>query len=277
MGRARRRGRRFTGLLPRIGQGLSAAGRWLIRRPQLAIFAISLVGVLWLLWGYAQGTEAFRVSQVVMPAEPAFKLRRPLIGENLWALDIRALADELSAQQPSLKEVRVIRQLPDVVRVEAVQRRPIAQVRIDRWYSVDPDGFVLPGGSAVPIEGLIRLVGFERSGIVLRPGRVNAEERLQLALRVLGLLRRAPAGIARRLTEVNIADPQQIKFLIALSGARASVGAEIDEIEVRCGTEEELSAHLERLRAALKALARQPVAVRYIDVRFQEPVIGPRP
>jgi cell division septal protein FtsQ len=207
---------------------------------------------------------------VYLPPQSSLQLRQPLIGANLWDLDIRALADDLKKQQPWLKEIRVVRQLPNAIRIEPIPRVPIAQVRIDlsaqagRWYPVDRDGFILPESNADPADRLIRLVGFERTGGALRAGRENTDERLKLALRVLEALRRAPSLIPRRLTEINVGNPQQIRFLID------------GETEVRCGSEAELGAQLERLQAALKAVAKQPLDVRYIDVRFQEPVIGPR-
>ena len=64
--------------------------------------------------------------------------------------------------------------------------------------------------------------------------------------------------------EVNVSDPQQIRFLME------------GDTEVRCGTEAELEAHLQRLRTALKAIARQSLDAQYIDVRFHEPVVHPR-
>jgi hypothetical protein len=136
----------------------------------------------------------------------------------------------------------------------------VAQVRLDHWHPVDAEEFVLPEGSPEPAETLVRLAGVERSG--LRAGRQSRDERLRLGLRVIATLRRTPTLIARRVTEVNVSDPRQIRFL--LDG----------RTEVRCGSEAELDAHLQRLRAALRAVAKESMEVRYIDVRFQEPVIG---
>jgi hypothetical protein len=45
--------------------------------------------------------------------------------------------------------------------------------------------------------------------------------------------------------------------------------------EVRCGSEAELSDQLDRLQDALKTIARNQMTVRYIDVRFREPVVSP--
>jgi cell division septal protein FtsQ len=180
----------------------------------------------------------------------------------LLTVDIRALSASLKRQQPALKDVRVVRQLPNTLRIEPVYRAPAAQVRLNMWYPVDASGFILPHGFAAPSEGLLQVTGM--SGRSLKPGTSSSDERLQLALRVQAALRRAAPGIWRRTTEINVADPQQIRFVLE------------DTTEVRCGTEAELEAHLDRLQATLKELARQSFEPAYIDVRFPDPVVAPR-
>jgi cell division septal protein FtsQ len=264
MGARSKRRRRILGLIPLAGRLVWAGGRRLARRPQIVLLAGALWATGWLLSSYVRRADAFRITQVHLPPDASLQLRRSPVGEHLFALDIRSFAEELHRQQPSLKAVRVIRRLPDTVRVELVPRLPVAQVRLERWHAVDAEGFILPDGAPEPAERLIRLTGFERAKSPLRAGKRNTEERLLLALRVSQQLRRSPALVARRLTEVNVDEPQQIRFV--LNGGT----------EVRCGSEAELDTHLDRLQQALRAVASQPFEVGYIDVRFQEPVIGPR-
>ncbi len=271
---AKRRRRRIIGLLPRAGRAVWAAARWALRHPGPFLAASGLAAGLWALVQYAQRAEVFRIAHVELPADSSLRVTESLMGKNLLTLDLRALAEEIARQQPGMKQVRVVRRLPDTLRFELVPRLPVAQVRLDpptasgggagRWYPVDRDGFILPDGRAEPAGGLLRVVGFGTGTPALRAGRENADERLQLALRVAGSLRHAAPTLARRLTELNVSNPAEIRFL--LDG----------DTEVRCGSEAELSAHLERLQAALRVIARHPVDVGYIDVRFQEPVIHPR-
>lgn len=262
---AARRRRRVIGIVPRLGRACWAAGRWAFRHPGSFLLAAGLSVGVWRLWGFAQRAEVFRIAQVELPADSSLHVRRPLIGENLLTLDLGALAEELKRQQPGLKEVRVVRRLPDTLVIEPITRVPVAQVRIGQWHPVDADGFILPEGRVEPAERLVRLAGFERGGPALGAGKESHDDRLRLALRVLAALRRAGSLMARRLTEVDVSDPQLIRFFID-GGAT----------EVRCGSEAELGAHLARLEAALKAIDRHPFEVGYIDVRFQEPVIHPR-
>jgi len=263
--RRRRRHKRWVGALPRLGLGLWTAARWIIRHPQPAMLAVAIGGALWMLWSYVRRADAFQIAQVSLPANSALVLPESLIGHNLWAVDLQALSEQLQRQQPSFKAVRVIRQLPNTLRVDAIPRIPVAQVHLDRWYPVDREGFILTAAGAEPARRLVRLAGVDRTPGALKIGKPNADERLQLGLRVLARLQRAPALVSRRLVEINVADPRQVKFILE------------GETEVRCGSEAELETHLSRLQAALRALARrQELAVQYIDVRFQEPVVGPR-
>ena len=297
--KSRLRRRRVKGLIPWLGQGLLALGRTLAGHPQPLLLGGLLLLSGWALWSHLECADAFRITQVVLPPQSSLTLPAGVLQANLWRVDIRALADELQQQQPWLKAVRVVRRPPNVLWIDAIARVPVAQVRFDSagggtgrwpshlphppeadlrrkpqalwagaqvggWYPLDREGFILPQGSAEPSARLVRVVGLDRLTVGLHVGTRSTDDRLSLALRVLEKLRRAPPAVARRLTEINVADPQQIRFV--MDGAT----------EVRCGSETELDAHLARLRAALKVLAKQPMAARYIDVRFPEPVIGPR-
>ncbi len=259
--RPRKSSRRVRGVVPRLGDGLRAVGVWAVRNPQTFLAAAVAVFVAWTLWGFAQRTAAFQVATVELPSQPALTLKAPLIGTNLWQVDLAAVAAELKRQQPSLKAVRVIRQLPDSIRIEAIPRVPVAQVRLDRWYPVDREGFILPAGQVGPEEGRIRIVGVDRA---VKAGQDSSDERLRLGLRVIRLLQHSWPQLGRRLTEVNVADPQTIRFVLD------------DDMEVRCGSEADLDTHLRRLRSTLRTIAKQQLPVQYIDMRFQEPVVAPR-
>ncbi len=223
-----------------------------------------IAGAGWALWGYAQHAEAFRIAAVMLPADSSLDVPSSLIGRNLWDVDLQALAEDLKRQEPWLKTVRVVRQLPDTVRVEVVARVPVAEVRIDhQWYPIDEEAFIFPRGRADIAEGLARVTAAARPGRGLVVGRVNRDEHLALALRVLQALRRAPALMARHITEVNVENPEHLRFV--MDGT----------VEVRCGSEAELPTQLRRLRETLRALSRQQMSVAFIDVTAPTPFVEP--
>lgn len=256
--------RRIAGFFPQVGRWLWASIQWGIRHPQPAVCAALLALMLWAVTGYTSRAEAFRITKVLMPADSALELPVQVLGINIWSLDLRLLADELKRQQPWLKDIRVVRELPNAIRIDAVRRVPIAQVKLDRWYPMDREGFILPDGVLKPADGLVRLVGLNRDGERLRAGKEHAGERVQLGLRLVQRLRRHPAS-SRRLTEISVADPEQITLRI-----------DDGTTEVRCGSETELDAQLARLQVTLREITRQSLDAAYIDVRFDEPVVSPR-
>lgn len=261
--RVRRRSGRRIGLLPRLGHGLLDAARWTWRHPQPVVLGLFLVGLGWLLASSAQRLEAFRVTHVRLPADSSLTVHHSPLGANLWQVDLRALAADLKQQQPWWKDIRVIREPPNTIRVEPIPRVAIAQVALDQWYPLDAEGVLLPRGQASPDTRWVRLTGLERAAV--KVGVRNTDERLRRALRILALLQRTRALTRHRLSEVNVADPHQVRFLLD------------DHLEIRCGDEPQLPAHLERLRAAFKAMGRHPISAGYIDVRFQQPVVSPTP
>ncbi|MBI3087984.1 MAG: FtsQ-type POTRA domain-containing protein [Candidatus Omnitrophica bacterium] len=232
---------------------LVAPIRWAVRSPQAwllpGLLGLSLLG----LWRGMQQSEAFRITDVRLPLNSSLRVPDAVLGQNLWRIDVQALAQALQSQQPLLKRVRVIRIPPGTLQIEALERAPVAQVRLGQWYRMDSDGVVLPPGSATPHDRLVVLRGLDKTN-----------ERLPLALRLAARLRRVPALVGHRLTAVDVSRPEQLRFVID------------EDVEVWCGGEEALPDHLERLRPVLHRVARNQLAVRYIDLRFPDPVVGPQ-
>lgn len=248
---------RGPGLIPGAWRALGAAMRWLWHHPQPAVFSAFLLLSAAALTQFARSSDAFAIAAIQTPPHVELSVPERLIGRNLWSVDLDALAADLGRQQPTLKRLRVTRELPNVLRIHAVRRVPLARVLVGRWYGIDAEGVLVPmddGG-----ERLVRLSGFEQA---LKTGQPNTDERLVVALRVLQRLRRHPSLTARTLTELNVADPAQIRFIVD------------DVTEIRCGSEENLEAQLARLRATMRVLAAQQVGAAYIDLRFAEPVVG---
>ncbi len=258
----RRRG--MLGLVPRLGRTLWRGIRVGIGHPQPFIAMILTVGCVGGLWGFATRSDAFLITEVHLPVTSPLKIPGSLIGHNIWAVELRGLATTLKAQQPSLKRLRVIRRLPNTLDIEVIERTPVAQLKLVQWRLVDDEGFILPQASPTPWEGVIILKGVDSLKAPLKVAQLNSSDRLLLALRVVARLKNSPALIGHWVSHVSVMDPKQVSFVID------------DDIEIRCGNEDDLALHLDRLHAVLRLVARQSLAIRYIDVRFKEPVIGPQ-
>lgn len=256
--------KRRAGLIPHVGGVVLRVIRWTLSHPQpFAVLGIAAVCGLALRESLAR-SEAFRITTVRLPAQSPVKVPDSVIGQNLWTIDLKALAEDLRSQRPDLKRVRVTRLLPDTLQVETVARKPIAQLKLGQWHAVDRDGFIFPRPSQTVWNELVIVKGLEEAKPLLKVGRENAHEQLLLALRMVSRLQASPTLAGHRLTAVQVGNPKQLSFLID------------DDIEIRCGDEPALDRHLDRLRTVLRSVSRNQVAIRYIDMRFQDPVVGPR-
>lgn len=251
----------IPGLMAASWRGL----RWLFAHPQWLLTVVLLAGIAWGAWRVITSSDAFRVTEVTLPPKSGLKVAKSsLIGRNIWDVDLGRMARELHAQQPHLKQLRVVRVLPQVLQVEAVERQPVAQVLLRSWHPVDREGYLLPSSGTMPAEHLVILRGVEDPKAPLASGKPNTGERLQRALKLIDQLRGSSWLAGHRLSVVDAADPQQVTFVLD------------DGMEVRCGSHAHLTQDLKRLRTVLQQVAKHDMNVRYIDLRFQDPVIGPK-
>lgn len=260
----RRAWRRHQGLMPQAGKLLWRTGRWLVTRPALWALLLVGLGAGGTGWYVLSRTEAFRLERIETPPDIDFAIPNGLIGRNIWTVDLRQLTDQLKAQRPHLKRVRVIRRLPDTLVIEVLARVPVAQVQLSAgtWHAVDREGVVLPSLGRAPASHLAILKGLHPAR--LKVGRASAEADLQRAVRMAESLQRAPALIGHRLTSLDVGDEEG---LVAV----------LDEtLEVRFGRADQLAEQLPRLRRVLALVQERSLDARYLDVRFEDPVVGQR-
>lgn len=250
---SRRSWRRRPGLIPQAATRLWRAVRWLIARPGLWTLVVVGGAIAAGGWFALNRTEAFRLERIDAPPGVAFTIPTGLIGRSIWRVDLQRLADDLKTQQPHLKRIRVIRRLPDTLVIEVLARVPVAQVKVSsNWRAVDREGVVLPALGRTPAAHLT----------VLRDPKTDEER--QRAVRLVELLQRAPELIGHRVTSLDVGDAEQLSFVLD------------ETLEVRCGREDQLPQQLDRVRTALRLLALRSLDAQYLDVRFDEPIIGQR-
>ena len=237
--------------------------RWTVRHPQPVMVLLIIVGTGAGVWHLMTRSRAFEVTTIQLPPQSSLQVPTSVLGSNLWTVDVQALARHLKTQDSQAKYIRVLRQPPHTLQIEVQDRRPLAQLRLDQWYQVAGDGFILSRGHAQPWEHLPVIAGVGDPKTPLKVGQENASPRLHQALRLVVALRRSAVLRGRQLTQVDVSHASGLTFVMD------------DALEVRCGSESELRRSLERLQTVLRVVTRQSVAARYVDVRFRDPVIGP--
>ncbi|MCX5688055.1 MAG: cell division protein FtsQ/DivIB [Candidatus Omnitrophica bacterium] len=187
-----------------------------------------------------------------------------VLGANIFLVDLNNLKERIEADHPELRDIVVRRMLPDRLIIQARQRLAVAQVYGDRPYSIDKDGVFLPYTNN-PVEGDIPLI----SGIRVAGSRSSAvqKERIKKALFLIDALSVNKKLSKYRIKTVDIADMRNISFFLSAKDA--------EKVEIKIGDSEFIK-RLDVLATIMEQLGQDIERVKYIDLRFEDPIVGPR-
>ena len=202
----------------------------------------------------------------VLRREPSSGIEdKHVLGANIFLVDLNDLKKRIEANHPELRDIVVRRALPDRLIVQARQRLAVAQVYGDRLYCIDKDGVFLPYANN-PVEGNIPLI----SGIrVAGPARSSAaqKEKIKKALFLIDALSANKKLLRYQIKTIDMADSRNISFFLSAKDA--------EKVEIKIG-DSEFNKRLDVLATVLEQLGQDIERVKYIDLRFEDPIVGPR-
>lgn len=234
------------------------------------VFSFTLAGVLFgVVIAYAVNSATFQLKEVkvlnigTLTPQQAFAFCELQPGENLITLDLVGVQEVIKRKHPEFKEVRVARVLPNRVEVLLKRRTPAAQVTFSRYIQVDKDLVILPGSSSVPFKNLTIIEGAPTPREGLYVGVMIQDEMTKKAMRLADMIKRSNILRKHLLTKVDISDPKNIAFFAD------------NDIEIKIG-DSHIIERLKILDQTLKTIELDSHKIRYIDLRFDDVVIGPR-
>jgi cell division protein FtsQ len=199
----------------------------------------------------------FRISEVNFEGPASLKkktldsLNRMELGKNIFRVDLGAIRRRLQ-NYPQVKEVVVSRKFPRLVEVKVKEREAIAFVRNgSKIYPVDTEGFVIPRDSLS--RSLPLITGLGEGG--MKPGERLEGAKMDMALEVLETFSASGLSISR--IELGGRSP-----VVRIGAVKIFLAKEADRIKER-----------KELRAILSDLRRRGEKAKYIDLRFNNPVV----
>ena len=187
-----------------------------------------LTGVL-LFAGYRAAASASFFEARVIDVNPTSRanaqeitrvVRRAAAQTGVWQIDLASVSAEIE-RLPWVRRAIVSRVLPDGLRVRVTERTPLAIVRTaeGKLVWVDEDAVVLDGMSSSDNLPAFFIHGWDE--------RTNEEARADNRARVQKYLELArdweAAGLSERVSEVNLADTQDIRVQLAGDDSRIEV------------------------------------------------------
>lgn len=189
-----------------------------------------------------------------------------IIGANIFFMDLKDLKERIEAAHPEFKDITIRRLLPNRLIVKANLRKPIAQIRSDRYYFLDEEGVLLPDVKNFPDPGLPIIGGVGINLAKAQEAKFSdfEKEKIGKALGLIGEIHGIEGLRAYRLKIVDIADPGNLSFFF-----------DDVNIEIKIGNED-FRNRLAVLVTVLEQISMDVDKFKYIDLRFEDPIVGPR-
>jgi cell division septal protein FtsQ len=185
-----------------------------------------------------------------------------LKGHNIFLVDLVKVEDKVRVKYPQIGGLKVLRHFPDGIAIKGFLRNPVAEAVVNgRTLEISADGYFLV--HAERADGPLPVVRGLKSAKAL-PGERVGDENLHLAMNIIELIKSARVLSALGFREVDITDPLKIICRFKDEAVSFEVFLEKDRIAEKLKV---LSTIVDRSDLEL-------AQVKYIDLRFDEPVIG---
>jgi cell division protein FtsQ len=239
------------------------------RTGQLILLGLGAAALVWVgerAVRYAHSAEAFAIREITIEGNHQVEdidIRRAAqlqIGSNIFEVSSEEARNHL-LQHPWVEDAKVVRKLPGRIRIEVVEREPVALVALDQLYLVSREGAVF---KRLGVDDPVDLPVI--TGIASEQFYDDFEYRTAILLRSMALLQDYEgAGLAKR-------EPVSEIHFEGANGIELFVGA--DGMNVRLGNGQHRQ-KLRRFRQVLERLAREKTRPSYVyldNVRSPERV-----
>jgi len=212
------------------------------------------------LWRAITAIDYFKVKEIIAPAGAKITGLSYLEGRNIWALDLKKESRFLSSLNPTYKRIRLVRVFPDRLFLDLYQRRALAYIKIFKYFCVDKEQVLFDASLEVPDTDLPVITGLNNKLTAPALGRRYNSPELALALNIISEFNSSGPLGSFKISTIDILNLNNASFFI------------LPGIEVRIGREG-LKDKLNILSNLLLQPGQEPADIKYIDLRFKEPVV----
>ncbi len=204
----------------------------------------------------------FRIKKITCSAPSrAQELKRFgfLSDQSIFSVDLAVLQKQLIRLFPEARDIRIMRRFPDEIYIDLKDRLPFAIVVFhDQRFVVDRQGYVTAQNGS--LDAMLPLIqGVARPKIV-SAGQLIASQNLRIALNIIEIFQKNLTLDSFHIVRINIENTSKIIFFL---GEKLEVVLDRESIEKQIET---LSLILNKARLDWER-------IRYIDLRFAQPVI----
>jgi len=243
-----------------------------------AVIILLLFVAVVILKGAARNSRLFVVREVIIRENPdsGTKINLSyLTGRDILALDLKREELNIARAYPGYSRIKLIKVFPDRLFAYFIRRKPLAAVKLNRYFYVDASAVLFdpPDAAAVAsIEELPAIYGLNTKIFGPKVGmKYNARE-LLLGVNIIKAVKNNRQLRGLKIKRIDVTNAASASFLVSLP-VLASPGNPPDEgIEVKIG-QDYIADKINILASMLIQGRNDWDNIKYIDLRFKEPVI----
>ncbi len=248
----------------------------MVKKPNVKIPAIQIIrAIVFLFIGFVlflcysrtmdfmTSSPLFAVNDILIESSIQFidvaELRR-LKGRNIFKVDINKLSSRIQSQYPQISQLRVVREFPDRIKVLAKKREALFQLPYKgKFLLVDGEGVAMYYVPKIVDLPLVQGAMGASTKVVL--GAALPSKNVTWAAALLRGFKERPQTARIKVTSVDMASLNKIDVLLS-----QTMHLIIDQ--------DNFSAKLDTLAMLAAQRKIDYTKVKYIDLRFNEPVLG---
>ncbi len=234
--------------------------RWLLIS-FLLIIGFSLTGQQ--LWGWIKDLVAFKVKTIILdPSLKDIQLSElnQLRGKSIFDVNLSKVEKKILLRYRNLQYLRLKKRYPDQIEVVVIRRQAIAQLQVkNQSYILDKDGYVL-SQTAVPSR-LPSILGISLGRGLIKAGQLVQGQQIDIALNILRTFHQNQGLAQFRIAKIDVSNLSKINFYLSNDFKILMDRYRIPE-------------KLDQLSLVLNRSQEELHKYRYIDLRFNDPILG---
>jgi len=227
------------------------------------IISLAIFLVTGYIWNFLRRSDYFNIKDIIIKGAPEAGLSY-LKGKNIFSLRLAEESAYILGAYPDYAKIKLVRVPPSRLFASFSSRQPLAYVKLYKYFAVDREGvfFSLPPG---PLQqGLPVIVGLETKIFGPKPGSKYNTREIAVALSIIKEIKANSVLKGCAIRRINASSLANASFVLGVGPTEG--------IEVRIG-QERIKEKVMLLADVLSQEKPGIANIKYIDLRFREPVI----
>jgi len=242
-------------------------------KPAILIFVIllALILIMGYIWKSLCASDYFRIKDII-GTQANIKDLSYLKGHNIFTIDLKKESAYLLDLYPSYSSVRLVRVLPDRLFVDFIKRRPLALIKLYRYFAVDQEGVIFTRPPEAEEFDLPIILGLETKIFGPKPGKRYNIKELNAALEITKEIKKNRALSGYQIKRIDVSSISNSSVLLTCPVNSQGALKGIDILEIKLG-QDNIKDKILILGGIIMQAKSEAPNIKYVDLRFKEPAI----